>query len=153
MNPVTFEHITLQTGHSVTQRNFAPIKEAIEVLSALPGPGCHAVLGIRVHAARNRPGAWTFDIFWGDDYVIRAYACYDASLTAEVWADAFAECILRQLGPLSAPMFLPWQDVHAKRPTGPFMLIDMQAKLAAHPAAVALMGDFERCLYWRYAQL
>lgn len=153
MNPVTFDHITYQTGHVFTQRDFSPIKEVRHALSALPGPGCHEIAGIRVHAAKKRPGVWTFDIFWQDDYVIRAYACYDAASSADAWTDAFAECLLRQLGPLSAPMSIPWETVHVKQPTGAFMLIDMQCKLLAHFDAIAFMGDFERCLYWRYSQL
>lgn len=154
MKPVTFAHITYQTGHSQMQGAFNPIREAREVLSIFQGPGHYSLsMGITVHASKRADGSWAFDICVDGDFLVRVYACYDASKVQECWESVMDECQLGQSLPRAVEPWVSPSALSAVRPTGPFMLVEIKDALGGRLGALKELGEFERGLYWRFAQL
>lgn len=153
MKPVTFAHITYQTGHSQVYRGFSPIRAAREVLSIYQGPGYYNLMGVAVAASKRADGSWIFDISVDGDFLVRVYACYDSSKVQECWESVMDECQLGQSLPGAVEPWVSPSALSAVRPTGPFMLVEIKDALGGRLGAIKELGEFERGLYWRFAQL
>jgi len=159
---VTFDHLTLQTGHNYVHRDFIPDAALHQFLVKCTAPGFHRLNnGYGLLVSTHTPDHWVFSVH--DDKFLPLVFCH-ACLTA----NSAPECWLRVMeiirGERENAARLVWKDhLHPeaavcvdaffqtppiRQPQGLFLAVALSPGLLFDPSAANWLGDFERCMYW-----
>ena len=154
MPTVTFRHITMETGHDITQNAFCPIPAAVAPLRAFTADGFHEIpFGCSLLVSRYSPDHVVFSVFNEMAPLLHCHACLDADASNQVWTTV--NDILRHLyreGPCAPALnaaFPGWERMlEIEKPTDLFLAVSLSPFLQFDLGAAFWLGDFERCLYW-----
>ena len=157
---VTFDHLTINTGHNCRHADYFPDGPAADRLGAFVRPGWHLVpvagtedLILPMLLTNLQPGHVVFTLFLVNPSlpVLTCHACLDPQVGESVWL----KLITAHRDEASVPAGLP--DVlkqftltmaPVRRPPGCFLSVHLQAGLPDFPGPVGWLGWFERNFYW-----
>ena len=157
---VTFNHITLETGHDLLQKSFCPDAKVRPLLRRWVEDGSYPLYGCEgyfLHVTRWTPDHVTFSVHSGDTPLVFCHACLDAATSGTVWDNV--NSILIELDTTLALLGFPVPNrKKIDRPAGLFLAVSLQPISFIDSDAMLWLGDFERCFYWalwehRQAQL
>ena len=155
MEGISFNHLTLNTGHSLWQKEFKPLNETVhKVLSGVPGTmrlsgpfenyvvEAHRVDGMCRFQLMLMPQGATRPIS-----VLGGFGCWEAKRDDAAWNMAITSyrelvrhgAVRPQTSVVVKPQ-LPWLGI---------MLLDAHRELFESGVDLGWMGDFERCLFWK----
>jgi hypothetical protein len=155
---VTFDHLTLNTGHNLTHRDFAPNEEAAKVVSKLTSSGRHRLNKVvpnvddaALDMTNDPKKGIAFGIVRGGTPVVFCTACVSEEYRFIDWEfaiDAYKELQIQwyRLGAASAESLITGPSVC--RPPGLFLTVHLLPALTLHMDMTLWLGDFERCLFW-----
>lgn len=155
---VTFNHITLETGHDLLQKSFCPEAGARTQLRSWVNGGVYPLFdGYNLAVTHLSPEHVAFSVHSGIFPIVFCHACLDASAREGVWEGV--NNILKEVDAIYSELALavpPRKKID--RPAGLFLAVSLQPVRFVDLGAMQWLGDFERCFYWalwehRQAQL
>jgi hypothetical protein len=155
LQPVTFSHLTLQTGHVCEQTRFRVDGGAADYLLCRTSDGPHTLLGGYVLlVSRHTSEHVTFSVHNGSSILVACHACLDAAACDDTWQRVLS-MIRKQppepvLAALSCPGPYDWhfRTPPLRQPKGLFLAVWLCPLCELDPEALSWLGDFERCIYW-----
>lgn len=157
---VTFDHLTVNTGHNHRQTSYELDSDSLECLSPLTAIGRHSLGYIpgaqdfNLLHTKLQPGHSVFSVFRDRAPLVTCHACLDISCAPEIWAHAiemhrkqnetYLKCLGSHAGEFSSMPFV-------RKPSGLFLTVHFHAPLIAlPPSRQAWLGSFEPALYYAF---
>lgn len=155
--PVTFRHITLDTGHDIEHRDFIPAPDAIPKLLQLQDSGHYELMDgrYRLIVTWINPGNAAFSVHNESGPLVICHACMDSNLADGIWDSALSRLLKLRVDSPSYDAFkrlLSKTAAPLRKPNGLFIAVSLEPAIVADIAATDWLGDCERCLYWTLHQ-
>lgn len=150
---LTFAHPTYQTGHNTIYTDYTPPQSVIDALLKVGPIGIFPVRDWIIRVEPYASNIATFTIVCEGQPLVKCYASYITDPDKAEAASRQTLSALKDAGsrleviPANAAVVAGLPPIR-----GPFLMVALKLSIMLVPAAVRMLGDAERCIYWHLHQ-